>query len=333
MLRPFCLLCSLVVALSSCLGAGERACAAAVEDDRPVLELALDAQASAASDRVTLRDIVTVVHDDADVARRLLSLDLGPAPRVGQPARLQQRQVEEWVRVYRPALAIRIAWSGAADVQVVRASQAVAADALVPLARRALDEWLRPRSDSYVIEPLRAVEPVAVASGEVSLAARPLPRIGEPASHMTVWIDISVDGRFQRSVDVDFHVQALRRAWIAAQDLGIGQDLDAAAVTLAQVDVAQSPQALWAESPERARMRRAVRRGQALTALDVEARPPVVRGERVQVSSHVGDLSIETSAEALQDGRAGQDVLVRIATSREPVMARVLKPGLVEIRQ
>ena len=228
---------------------------------------------------------------------------------------------------------MRIAWSGAADVQIVRASQTVSVDTLEPLARRTLDEWLQSRSDAHAIEPSRAIEPVAVVSGNVSLAARALPRIGEPASHMTVWIDISVDGRFQRSVDLDFHVQAMRRAWVALHDLGAGQDLDAAAVALAQVDVAQSSQALWNESPERARMRRAVRRGEVLTALDVEPRPPVVRGERVQVSSHVGDLSIETSAEALQDGRAGQDVLVRIATSREPVMARVLKPGLVEIRQ
>jgi flagellar basal body P-ring formation protein FlgA len=262
-----------------------------------------------------------------------LGLDLGPAPRVGQLAHLQRSQLADWVRMFRPAAALQVQWSGPPTVDVERASQMVPAQALDAAARSALDAWLAKRSDSHAIEPATPIAAIAVPQGRVSLAVRSLSNIAKPSARATVWIDISVDARFQRAVNVDYRVQAYRAGWLAAEDLERGQDVDTTRLTQADVDVAQLPAPLWSDSPDRARMRRAVHRGAPLTTLDAEARPSVVRGERVQVFSHVGELSIEAQAEALQDGREGQDVLVRIASSRAPVNARVLKPGLVEIHQ
>jgi flagellar basal body P-ring formation protein FlgA len=322
------LLASAVLALA-CAGA----CAQADADARPIVRLAAQAHASVDGERVTLRDVVSVAQDDDGVAERLLGLDLGPAPRVGQLAHLQRSQLADWLRMFRPAAALQVQWSGSTTVDVERASQMVSAQALDASARSALDAWLAKRSDSHTIEPAAPIAAVAVPQGRVSLSVRPLSNIAKPSARATVWIDISVDARFQRAVNVDYRVQAYRAGWVAAQELERGQDVDTTRLTQANVDVAQLPAPLWSDSPERARMRRAVHRGAPLTTLDAEARPFVVRGERVQVFSHVGELSIEAQAEALQDGREGQDVLVRIASSRAPVNARVLKPGLVEIHQ
>ena len=302
-------------------------------DARPLVRLAALARVSVETDRVTLRDVVTVLQDDANVADRLLALDLGPSPRVGQPAHLQQSQLADWLRMYRPAAAIQVQWSGPAEVDVERASQLLAEQDLEDVARPALDAWLARRSDSHAIELARPLPAVAVPTGRVSLDVRPLPRLAMPSAHATVWIDVSVGGHFQRSVNLDYEVQAFRAGWVASQELERGQDLDTTRLTQTQVDVARLSAPLWTDTPDRTRMRRSVRRGEVLTTLDAEPRPWVVRGDRVEVFSRVGDLSIEAQAEALQDGHAGQDVLVRIASSRAPVTARVLKPGLVEIRQ
>ena len=322
------LLASAVLVLA-CAGASAQADA----DARPVVRLAARAHASVDGERVSLRDVATVVQDDDGVAERLLGLDLGPAPRVGQLAHLQRSQLADWVRMFRPAAALQVQWSGPATVDVERASQTVPAQTLDAAARAALDAWLARRSDSHAIELAVPIAAVAVPQGRVSLAVRSLSNIAAPSARATVWIDVSVDARFQRAVNVDYRVQAYRTGWLATEELERGQDVDTTRLTQAQVDVAQLAAPLWSDSPERARMRRAVHRGAPLTTLDAEARPFVVRGERVQVFSHVGELSIEAQAEALQDGREGQDVLVRIASSRAPVNARVLKPGLVEIHQ
>jgi flagella basal body P-ring formation protein FlgA len=315
--------------------AGACACVRAqvLEDTRPLVRLAPLAHASVDAARVTLRDVVAVVQDDDGSADRVLGLDLGPAPRIGQVVHLQQSQLADWLRMYRPGAGVRVQWSGPEQVELERASQRVSEQDFDDVARDALDAWLRKRSDSHAIELAKPVADVAVPLGRVSLAVRPLPRINTPSAHATVWIDVSVGGHFERSVNIDYRVQAFRTGWVAAEELERGQDVDATRLVQSQVDVAQLASALWSESPERTRMRRSVHRGEALTQLDAEARPFVVRGERVEVFSRVGELSVEAQAEALQDGRAGQDVLVRLASSRAPVTARVLKPGLVEIRQ
>ena len=311
------------------------ACASpqAREDARPLVRLAALPRASVDGDRVTLRDVVRVVQDDDGVADRLLGLDLGPAPRVGQPAHLQQSQLVDWLRMYRPAAAMQVLWSGPAEVDVERASQQLSAQDVEDVARPALDAWLAKRSESHAIELVQPLAPLAVPLGRVALDVRALPRLTQPSAHATVWVDVSVGGHFQRAVNLEYRVQAFRTGWVAAEELERGQDVDTTRLVQALVDIAPLPAPLWADAADRARMRRAVHRGDPLTTLDAEARPWVVRGERVEVSSRVGELSIEAQAEALQDGRAGQDVLVRIASSRSPVTARVLKPGLVEIRQ
>jgi len=299
----------------------------------PALELQVIEHAKVAAARVHLRDLVAVQHDEAGIADSLLATDVGPAPRIGQPAHVDRAQLQDWIGRRQPALAGFVRWGGAASVQIERESQSLPAAALDERARDVLGRWLATRCDRFEIEPQREFEPVMVLAGHISTEVRPLSSIASPSSHMAMWVDVSVDGHFERSVVLDYRVKAWRRAWIAAEDLARGQDLDETRAIAGEADVAVSAQPVWSQAVSHARLRRPVRRGDVLTALDVEDRPPVVRGEQVAVAGRFGELSIETSAEALQDGRTGQEVLVRIPTSTAPVMARVVKPGLVEIHQ
>ena len=302
-------------------------------DARPLVRLAPLARTSVDGDRVALRDVVEVLQDDAHVAPHLLELDLGPAPRVGQPAHLQQSQLADWLGTYRPGVGIRVQWSGPAQVEVERAAQMLAEQDIDDAARPALDAWLAKRSESHAIEQATLLGPIAVPTGRVTLTVRPLSRVPVPSAKATVWIDVAVDGHFQRSVAVEYRVEAFKTGWVAAEELARGQELDATRLRPAQVDVAQLSSPLWTDAPDNLRLRRDVHAGAALTTLDAELKPWVARGQRVEVFSQIGELSVQAQGEALQDGQRGQDVLVRIASSRAPVVGRVLKPGLVEIRQ
>src|SRR6185369_10030594 len=102
-----------------------------------------------------------------------------------------------------------------------------------------------------------------------------------PATHMRLWVDVTVDGHFLRAVAVPFAVHAFRAGWVAQESIPLGEDVGTARVASAEIDVATLDAKPWGEVPERTRARRTLRAGQALTVLDVELRPPVVRGDWV----------------------------------------------------
>ena len=61
--------------------------------------------------------------------------------------------------------------------------------------------------------------------------------------------------------------------------------------------------------------------------------PPVIaRGDRVTAVSGQGAVRIEARARALQAGRPGREVLVRIDGATAPVWARVVQSGWVELQ-
>lgn len=289
-------------------------------------------RADIAGDRVRLRDLVEIRRNDEQLADLLLDIDLGPAPRVGQPAHIERSQLAVWVKSRRPALAGRIGWEGAQTIELKRAAQVVYRDRLEGAARAALDHWLASRSDRHVLVPEQAeavVAPIEVPAGEITLAARPFAAATRPISRMRVWLDVSVGGRFQRTVPVDYRVQAWKAGYTAGAELHAGEDIDDNRLQPGEVDIAALDAPAWTGSIDRTRIRREVRAGQPLTTLDVEFRPPVVRGEQVTVLSQMGDLSIQASAEALQDGRLNERIAVRVEGSTAPVLVWVVKPGLV----
>ena len=311
------------VAMASSFAAGEES----------TLALTLRSRAVVPGPRVLLSDLVEVARDDDGVARFVMGADLGPSPRVGETVHIDLAQIDGWMRA-RPRRLPSIRWNGASVVEVERASQSVAGTAVTDVARHALDGWLSTRADSARVTLRPLAGPVVVPPGRVSLAARTLPDAAMPAHRMTVWIDVSVDGRHERAVPVDFEVAAMRRGWVVLAPVERGRDLQATQFEQASVDVTRlGSQPLFTGAIDRLRARRPLGAGQTLTAADVEPRPDVVRGERVLVWTVSGDLSVQIEGEALQDGREGQQVWVHVDRASGPVAARVLRPGLVRVTE
>jgi len=151
---------------------------------------------------------------------------------------------------------------------------------------------------------------------------------------MQVPVDIWTGGTFARSVPVAVQVVVTGRAWVARRDVRAQQRLDDDTLELRDAELAGLPAAPLSGDVTTAglRLRRPLLAGQVLTASHVEAEPLVTRGQRVRLRSRSGAISLETSAEALQDGEQGQQVLVRVPAAAEPVSAWVTGMNQVELK-
>jgi flagella basal body P-ring formation protein FlgA len=119
----------------------------------------------------------------------------------------------------------------------------------------------------------------------------------------------------------------------------MGASITLSDTEMREVDLAAWPSASQGNDVREAlqdqdfRLRHAVRGGDVLARALVEPLPAVTRGDWVRLQTNEGAVSLESRAEALQDGRAGQVVNVRLANARSSILARVRGPGLVEVQQ
>ena len=291
----------------------------------------LRSRAVIASDVVRLADIVDVPTGGDRSARSLLDATLWRAPPACQPMTATAADVVARLRQLKVSSADRAGFAGAATVRIESGCQHLERTALVAVAAEALDAWLRMHSDRFDRTEQGAPVAVGLPLGPVSLTARPIAPGQAPAVRMQIWVDVTVAGRFVRAVPLVFGVHAFRGTWLAAHDLRAGQALAEADLDQREIDVAASPVEPVRSVRDNVRLRKALLSGEALTASHMESRPPVAQGSAVVVMSRAGAFAVEARAEALQDGRVGQPVWVRVAASTGPVLARVVAENVVEL--
>ena len=281
---------------------------------------------------VTLGEIASLSSENLDVLKRLMALPLGPAPRVGEPARLSRADLMRWIRARTGIEAGQVAWEGSETTQLYRASGDIPASQLVATAGDALRAWLGERSARALITPDASVRDVAAPFGQSMLKVRPIPAQAPLARRMLVWVDLWVEGNFVRSIPVGFEVQAFGPAYVAAQDLPAGSRVEAPALAVREIDLAGRAAPLQS-APEGQQLRNALPAGQVLTAKDVQPQAAVTRGDWVALRLRSGGIELESRVEALQGGRVGQLVSVKPGNASAPILARVVGPGQVEVTQ
>lgn len=217
-------------------------------------------------------------------------------------------------------------------LSAILAPESLAAASPTPdsVASTVLSRWLEQRSDTYSIKVVPAAE-AARLPADAELVARPIAAGVRPAARMQLWVDVRVAGKPVRALPVAFEVHARRSAWVATRDLRVGETLDPAALVHETVDLAAVTSDLLAVLPRDARLRRPLLAGQAIAAGHIETMPAVQRGMPVTVQTRVGAIGVEARAEALQDGQAGAEVWIRLATATGPVRARVIGIATVEV--
>lgn len=309
----------------------------AIELGAGQVSIELRPQFVARQSEVTLGDIAILHTTDLQTIQRLSALSLGRSPAVGNEAVVRRDVVSRWVRSQLGISSGNVLWAGAEETYVSTLAQTLASDRVEQAARAALREWMTARATRYVIEAQPLSADIKLPAGHVELKARPLPINAEPSPRMAVWMDIHVDGRFVRTVPVNFAVDAFRDAWVAPAAVAGGVSLTPGMIEKREVKVtgyASSRLAAPGSQPGTTaaglRTTRAIKEGEPVTTANSAPLPAIARGAWVALHLTSGVVELESRAQALQDGEVGQIVKVRSSSAASPVEARVVAPGRVE---
>jgi len=309
------------------------AASAASEDRAAAVHVRLKSLALVHERQVSLRDVAELAGEDAQAVERLGSVPLGRAPRLGYTERLSVAEIRRLVRSHLGESDDPIVWEGGRAVRIetaaVRYDGRLIVEAAVDRVRRALPEG---RYQRVEIHPAEAAPAVELPAGEVSLGVREVPASKLARSRVAVWVDVSLDGEFYRSVIVPLRLELFGPALIARKSLPRGHAATPEDFEPRQLDLASlGAEAVAPESLTGRRLARALAAGDALLETSLEERLAVGAGDMVTLQVRNGAVQIESQALALSAGAVGQIVKVRPGASDAEVLAEVLAPGIVKL--
>ena len=279
-----------------------------------------------------LGEIADISGGDADAVRRLASLALGGSPRLGYTEQLARAQVQRVVRTYVGELYERLVWEGAKVLKLETAAVAYDGGRIVEAASAHLRDALSRRYAQLEIHPAEAPPRLDLPAGEVTLRPREDAAMGPPRSRMPVWVDVSIDGAFYRTVIVPLRVEIPGTALFARKNLPRGAVPAPEDFEPRQVDLA----ALGAEAAVPAsafgkHLSRPLAAGDPLLSSSLEERLAVNKGDVVTLLVRAGAIEIESRATALSGGVVGQKVRIKPAAGDAVVVAEIVSPNVVQL--
>ena len=184
------------------------------------LQLQLQADATVNAAQITLGDLLQAPPLSADVTQKPVVVQsqslppsptlqawpqivLAKAPLVGQVMYLSRQEIEHGLRRVYLERDLHIVWQGAQGVKIRRAQQNVEMQTLVAAAQQVLAQALSARGQHARAILLAEPAALAVPAGQIGIAARSL-QAEHLQPRMPVWLDISVDGVFYRSLSLMF---------------------------------------------------------------------------------------------------------------------------------
>lgn len=322
---PLMMLLSIVLGAS--LASAQAAAAAGVD-------IALRRQVSLPHVQIMLGDVAELRSADEALVSAMKKIRLGRLPSSGQGS-LGREQIESWIALRMAGRHPQLTWSGAQQVSIDLLSRTIPGDQLIATARQALQSWLDERVERSVIVQDAPVPELKVPDmGSLRLQPRLSTLGNQVPARSRVWIDVWVDGTLLRTVAIQFAIQAYRPAYVTSAGLAAGRTVGKEQFEMRQLNVAglDAPVAVR-DAPSVWRLRRSLAPGSVLLESQIEEAPAVVRGQAATLISRFGAIVLESTVQVLQDGLPGQVVRVKPALSNEAVMAKVSKPGLLEMNE
>lgn len=324
------------------------------------LHIELSPQVALERPAVYLGDMAALRSPDLALLRRAMALPMGSLSSLSGGWQLDRELIVDRLLRRQVVKGAQIRWAGAPSSLITLRTQLLPGSEVLAVARQALHEhllgWLASSGVMGVSPELSpAFEPGDILQpGQGNkLRARPL-TAAEPNKRMLVWVDIVGPEGPKRAIPVRFNVTMPAMVTMMpmkqAEPVG-GREPEEPRQPSLQ-DAQRASRGRSHESPSAPVDRRSVVPLSAAPAAPAapagqdarqavpqhargdrpggETTHAVRRGEWVRLQSLRGSLSIEVSAEVLQDAHVGQRVRVKPRHAFTSVFARVIEPGLLE---
>lgn len=279
-----------------------------------------------------LEDIAEVSVASDELQLKLQQLSVGRAPRAGYVANISRQAIAARIEQRYSGLSQRIVWRGVQVSRIRTLTQQFDYVHLQTLARGYLQAWLANRFEYFEIHSRGAMKDPLLPAGEVRLAVAS----GKSLSlnkRMSVWVDVYVDEQLYRSLPIWFAVSAYKEVFELVEDRPVGYPIELRDLRTSRHDIAAlaGKQLLVTQPVTGKRTRRRLPAGAVLLAGDLETIPAVSKGERVEVIASVGAVTLKVSGLALQDGNAGERILLTKPDGSERYSAVVTGEGRVTV--
>lgn len=295
--------------------------------DAPAL-ITLHEHAVVTAAHIRLADVADVQAVDPARRESLQAAKIAPAPGIGTHRTLTRKDVERSLaRTAEHGFVIE----GAPVTTIERPAADYEGAAFVDVARRFLLARLseeHPDLARLEVTPVGDLPAVRGPAGESRLTARSV-RGDMLAKRVSVWVDLEINGALYRRVPVWLAVNAYRPVWVSQRAYRGKEPFMTSDFAVEERDVAAlrgAPLALDA-SLAGLRARRSMSAGGIVQAADVEAQPPVIAHEEIDVRLLAGPIAIDTRAIAEEEGARGAYIRVRNPASALTYTARVVDRG------
>ena len=144
-----------------------------------------------------------------------------------------------------------------------------------------------------------------------------------------------MDGANAASTSVALRVKAVAEVLTATADIHQNDPLTDKNTSWEKRDITTISTPITKSSDADASERiahRSLKAGTVITSSDAELPPAVHKGDSVNLVVRCGNVTLRATGEARQDGHIGETVRVFSGVSQGDLRARVVEPGLVEIR-
>lgn len=282
---------------------------------------------------VAVKDIARV-EGPKEAARKAGDVTVGISPSPGQHRTIDSSYIK--ARLKSTSLGMGVNVVGPDTVSVVGKCTKLTSQQLTEEATNYIQGLLPQDNRTYEVSVQRSPRDVVAAAGE---SVRISPRLYSNSIHPgvnTVALDVEVDGKIVATTSVVMQIKTTAKVLVATDTIQTGQPLTSQNTTreLRDITRANDPLVIQNNNENNAWIAgRVISAGSTIRSSDVKLPPDIRKGDSVSLVVKCGKVTLHATAEAKQDGRTGDTIRVLSAVSKEDVRARVIGPGMVEIRR
>ncbi|QDV09976.1 flagellar basal body P-ring biosynthesis protein FlgA [Planctomycetes bacterium Poly30] len=291
----------------------------------------LPASSTSKGMEIHVAEIAKVTGDDPELVARVEAASLGYAPAPGFHRTLRADLVQASLRSVLPGVEIRV--TGAPRCRVTPGVQFVKGIDMQGAAAKRLREALAGQDAEATPTGALADLQVPTSSTPPSIVVPMLVGSTFPGIR-SVPVEIWLDGKLYRTVNVSFNVSIWQRRAILSRAVSAGEPLHAGLFQIKRVavDSAQGMFALETSALAGAVALKALPAGVSVSERDVHREVVVHRGDIINVRVIKGHVEVSDIAVAQADGRMGERLAVVIQSTGRELTAVVKGPRAVEVR-